>query len=190
MPRYQDSYNYEPEMRRGRRTMNRTRVSNHYDDYPYLEPMYRGDYRDDYVDMTYRNEYRNAYPSNMQHHHSKMGFGKSEEYMLSDKEMKMWVHEMETTDNNGAVVKRGEKYTEQQAMDMAKRLNIKFDKFSEKSFWVALNMMFSDYYSVLGENPDIYARLAKAWLCDSDVAMTGDDKLYAYYCYVVDGEEY
>lgn len=221
MPRY--NYNeYEPEMRRNRRSMNRggnNYTSNHYEEYPYYPPIYTNDYMMEDYPMDYRNEYRNSYNTyrnesqnnynrrnggyrneyqgnyrNMAGqggmNHQKMGFGKSEEYMLSDKEMKMWVQDMETTDNNGNVVRRGEKFNEQQAMDMAKRMGIKFDKFSEKSYWTVLNMMYSDYYSVIGDNPDMYARLAKAWLCDSDVAMMGDEKLFAYYCYVVEGEEF
>jgi len=172
---------------------------------------YRNEYRNEYRNA-YNNGYRNEYQNRMRSYQNdnysnygnyrnmagrsgmsqqpRMGFGKSNEEMLSDKELKMWVQEMETTDNNGSVVKRGEKFSEQQTGEMAKRLGVKFDKFSEKAFWATVNMMFSDYYAVLGENPDIYARLAKAWLCDKDVAMMGDEKLHAYHCYIVEGEEY
>ena len=205
MPRY---YNDEPEMRRGRsRTRNRmtrynTRNMYYGDEYEY-EPIYRDEYRDDYRNE-YRNNYRNEYrdmddydyprshkgrSGNTQY---KMGFGRSQNYEqeeLSTKELKEWIEEMQTMDNQGNVVKYGEKFTKQQAQEVAKRLNIKFDKFSEVAFWAAVNLMYNEYFSVLGDNPDIYARLAKAWLCNKDAELQGDEKLHAYYCYIVMGEE-
>ena len=57
------------------------------------------------------------------------------------------------------------------------------------SLWVALNMMYSDYCAVLkkhGVNTmDMYLDLACAFLNDSDAG--AEDKLAAYYQYVVNG---
>ena len=57
------------------------------------------------------------------------------------------------------------------------------------SLWVTLNMMYSDYCAVLkkhGVNTmDMYLDLACAFLNDSDVG--AEDKLAAYYQYVVNG---
>ena len=102
---------------------------------------------------------------------------------LSYREMKDWVNNMETTDSNGNIIKRGEKYSISQAIELVQRIGIKFDKFSEEEFWVAINAMYSDYYSVLGDNPEMYAKLAKAFLCDGDAVR---DKLSAYYYAIVE----
>ena len=37
-------------------------------------------------------------------------------------------------------------------------------------------------------NTDIYLKLAKAWLCDEDVALRYGEKLAAYHDYIVMGE--
>jgi hypothetical protein len=54
---------------------------------------------------------------------------------------------------------------------------------SDIDFYVVLNMMYSDYHKIIGENVDMYVKMAKAWLEDSDVA---EGKLYNYKMYVVD----
>lgn len=194
MPRY---YNDEPEMRRGRSrtTRNKMRYSprNMYrDEYEY-EPIYKDEYREDY--RNHYDPYEYDYPRGHKGEHKnpqyKMGFSRSQNYdeeELSVSELKEWIEEMQTMDNQGNVVKYGEKFTKQQAQEVAKRLSIKFDKFSEVAFWAAVNLMYNEYFAVLGDNPDIYARLAKAWLCNSDSELQGDEKLHAYYCYIVMGE--
>ena len=50
-------------------------------------------------------------------------------------------------------------------------------------WFVVLNMMYNDYRDVLGtDEVDIYAKLAKGWLMDSDAK---EDKLYCYYKNIV-----
>lgn len=50
-------------------------------------------------------------------------------------------------------------------------------------WFVVLNMMYNDYRDVLGiDEVDIYAKLAKGWLTDSDAK---EDKLYCYYKNIV-----
>lgn len=50
-------------------------------------------------------------------------------------------------------------------------------------FYVVLNMMYNDYRDVLGvEDIDIYIKLAKGWLEDSDAK---DCKLYNYHKYII-----
>ncbi len=53
-------------------------------------------------------------------------------------------------------------------------------------FWIAMNMMYSDYYLVAKKfnmnTPDFYAEMAKAFLDDKDVQ---DNKLMNYFSYVV-----
>lgn len=71
----------------------------------------------------------------------------------------------------------------------AEDMGIKFDKFDPFELYVTVLMMFSDYKDALNTaNVDIYIKLAKAWLCDDDVAVRYGDKLHAYYTHIVDGE--
>ena len=54
-------------------------------------------------------------------------------------------------------------------------------------WWAAMNMMYSDYYSVASkyglDRPEFYADLAKAFLMDKDVG--GPEEKMAGYCYGV-----
>ena len=71
----------------------------------------------------------------------------------------------------------------------AEDMGIKFDKFDPFELYVTVLMMFSDYKDALNTaNVDVYIKLAKAWLCDNDVAVRYGDKLHAYYTHIVDGE--
>lgn len=182
MPRRYDDFEsrrYENEMRRGGRRRDSRGRYMHMDDYPYYEPIYRDDH-----EMMMRGRRRDD-------DHYEMGFARDREYddaRLSDKEMRRWIDGMETADINGNVIKRGEKFTEQQAMDLAKKMGYKFDKFDEKTYWATLNMLYSSFYCIIGENSDLYARLAKAWLCNENEELYGEEKLMAYYCYIVEGE--
>lgn len=182
MPRRYDDFEsrrYENEMRRGGRRRDSRGRYMHMDDYPYYEPIYRDD-----REMMMRGRRRDD-------DHYEMGFARDREYddaRLSDKEMRRWIDGMETADINGNVIKRGEKFTEQQAMDLAKKMGYKFDKFDEKTYWATLNMLYSSFYCIIGENSDLYARLAKAWLCNENEELYGEEKLMAYYCYIVEGE--
>lgn len=58
---------------------------------------------------------------------------------------------------------------------------------NEVDFFAAMNMMYSDYREVAQEigqdNPDFYAKLAKAFLCDEDAA---EGKLVKYYGVIVE----
>lgn len=53
-------------------------------------------------------------------------------------------------------------------------------------FWAVMNSLYSDYCDALRESaastPEIYVRLAKAWIKDQDAV---PNKLAAYYTYVV-----
>lgn len=72
----------------------------------------------------------------------------------------------------------------------AQEMGIKFDKFKEEEFIVAVLMMYTDYCKTLGSaNMDIYLRLAKDWLEDDDVAVKGGEKLAVYHDCIVEGED-
>ena len=197
MMRYNNGggYNGGYEMRRGggRRRDSRGRYmmnggyNGYHDPYPYHEPIYgdpqmRGGMRGNMMNAGHGQGY------GMQ----QMGYGQAmggyPQEHFDEREMREWVMMMEAKDANGNIAKRGEKFTEQQTTEMAKRMGIKFDKFSEKAFWATMNMLYAMFYSAVGENPDLVARMAKAWLCNESEELMGDEKLYAYYCYIVCGE--
>lgn len=48
-------------------------------------------------------------------------------------------------------------------------------------FYVVLNMMFNDYYKVIGDDLEMYIKLSKAWLKDEDARK---DKLFEYWQYI------
>lgn len=189
MPRYMNGgYNGGYEMRRGgRRRDSRGRymtMGNYPDQYPYYEPIYRepqmrGNMRAPMMGGGY------SHGGNMQMGYAQHG---NMPEQLDHREMHEWVNSLETMDMNGNIVKRGEKFTEQQAMDMGKKIGVKFDKFSEKTYWATLNMLNAMLYAVIGDNPDYIARIAKAWLCNENEALMGDEKLCEYYYSIVCGE--
>lgn len=78
---------------------------------------------------------------------------------------------------------KGPHWTKEQTTQLMKQKNIDCDPLE---FWVAMNAMYSDYFSVAKKsnvnNVDFYVNMAKAFLDDKDAI---DGKLAAYYEYVV-----
>ena len=58
-------------------------------------------------------------------------------------------------------------------------MDVKFDKFSEDEFYATYLMMVSDFKHVAND-PHHYLAMAKEWLMDDDVELTGSDKVCAY----------
>lgn len=73
------------------------------------------------------------------------------------------------------------KWTIEETSDVKRQYGL--NDISEIDFYVVLNMMYSDYHKIIGDNLDMYVKMTTAWLNDSDVA---DGKLYNYKMYVVD----
>ena len=51
----------------------------------------------------------------------------------------------------------------------------------EIDFYVLMNMLYSDYHDVIGDNLDTYIKLAMDWYNDADIPMDGSEKLYCYW---------
>ena len=51
-------------------------------------------------------------------------------------------------------------------------------------FYALMNMLYTDYSNTIGENLDMYVKLAKDWYNDID-AKNGAEKLYCYWKYIV-----
>ncbi len=102
-------------------------------------------------------------------------------YHLNEETATKWVSEMKSSDGV-----TGEHYSVDLAKMYARQNDIDF-KESRYNFWdwyAILNMVYSDYHQVIGNNNDTYIKLAKATLEDYDVK----DKAYKYYHCVVKGE--
>lgn len=68
----------------------------------------------------------------------------------------------------------------------AEDMGIEMERFTPEEFYVTVLMLFSDFSKALGTvNPDMYIKLAKAWLCDKDAAVKYGKKLSAYYNHIV-----
>lgn len=98
-----------------------------------------------------------------------------------------WVNSMAVTDGSGET--SGEKWNCEETTEVGNNAKIQIDwsKISKVDFYIAMNMVYSDFYSVakaigMQEDPVFYGRLAKAFLDDDDAI---DNKLYHYYFCIV-----
>lgn len=145
--------------------------------YNYPESM-RGDYRsryDRYMDeKPYRsNEHEREYirPIYVEEH--------DEEVKDYEHELHEWIERLKKKDRFAS--------SKDDIIRKAKSMEVKFDLFDEEEFYATYLMMVSDYKHVAND-PHHYLAMAKEWLMDDDVALTGSDKLCAYLYTIVLGE--
>ena len=74
------------------------------------------------------------------------------------------VSNMENVDGS-----RGEHWDMEQTTQAARQVGIQFTSFNMCDWYYTLNMMWSDYSNVFGNDSNTYISLAKAWLMDPDV---------------------
>ena len=67
--------------------------------------------------------------------------------------------------------------------------NDKEKDYTEKEFCMTVNMLYSDYKDVLGEDVSKYVKMAKAFLEDEDSKFYGGEKLSMYYFIFADDDE-
>ena len=72
----------------------------------------------------------------------------------------------------------GGHWTVEQTNSVAKNMGISFTNFNEYDFNYVMNMLYSDYYGAVNNDPNTYARMAKKFLDDKD-AYGG--KAFRYY---------
>ena len=93
------------------------------------------------------------------------------------------VSKMENEDGS-----RGQHWSVEETSALANQYGIRFDsKFNKYDWYVALNMVYSDYYKVIvnmtgSNNSKYFVELAKAWLNDKDI---DEGKMWYYYIYVM-----
>ena len=138
----------------------------------------RGDYRGRYdrysTERPYRDyEYDREYP---RMEHDEAYDGEERDY---EEKLKEWINKLKKKDRFGS--------TKEDIIRKAKSMDVKFDKFDEDEFYATYLMMVSDYKHVAND-PHHYLAMAKEWLMDDDVELTGSDKLCAYLYTIVLGE--
>lgn len=134
---------------------------------------YRSDYR---TDASYHNM------NEMEHQGGRdmqRGYANNGGQRLNREEAMAWAREMENEDGS-----RGPHWTMEQAKQVMAQKGVECDPLE---FWLALNMMYSDYCKVfrkygVGDKIDFYVDMAKAFLEDKDAY---PDKLMRYYDSVV-----
>ena len=71
-------------------------------------------------------------------------------------------------------------------------IGVSRDEVSPWCWWIAVNMMYSDYYGVASHfgvaTPEFFAELARAFLLDED-GPGPKPKMSAYYCGIVKGKD-
>ncbi len=83
---------------------------------------------------------------------------------------------------------RGPHWSLEETTTLASQYGIALgSKFNRYDWFVALNMVYSDYYRVIvnmtgSNNAKYFVELAKAWLCDKDI---DEGKMWYYYIYIM-----
>lgn len=88
---------------------------------------------------------------------------------------------------------KGPHWTVEETTSVANQMgiNLKSEKHNKWDWYVAMNMIYSDYYKAVvamtgNANTKHFAELAKAWICDKDIS---DGKMWHYYVYIMCDDE-
>lgn len=140
----------------------------------YYQESMRSDYRGRY-DRHHDEKYNRDMEYDREYY--RPASAKEEEY---ENELMEWIKKLERKDRFNS--------TKDDIIRKAKSMDVKFDMFDEDEFYATYLMMVSDYKHVAND-PHHYLAMAKEWLMDDDVALTGSDKLCAYLYTIVLGDE-
>lgn len=101
---------------------------------------------------------------------------------LSKEELYRWKNKLYDEMEKGEC----EMLSDEKVLKRAKEMGIRFENFTEDEFIVTVLMIFTDYCKTLGKaNIDMYIKMAKDFLDDSDAGVKYGEKLTAYYDNVV-----
>lgn len=102
---------------------------------------------------------------------------------FNDEHARKAVNKMENEDGT-----RGQHWSLEETTALANQYGIRLDeKINKYDWYVALNMVYSDYYRVVvsmtgSNNTKYFVELAKAWMHDKDI---DEGKMWFYYIYVM-----
>lgn len=63
---------------------------------------------------------------------------------------------------------KGPHWTIEETNSVATNSSVYFDKFNEYDWFYVMNMIYSDFFKVVGDNLSMYIMLAKGWIMDAD----------------------
>lgn len=88
---------------------------------------------------------------------------------------------------------KGPHWTVEETTSVANQygINLKSEKHNKWDWFVAMNMIYSDFYRAIvaitgNSNTKHFAELTKAWLCDKDIS---EGKMWHYYVYIMCDDE-
>ena len=76
----------------------------------------------------------------------------------------------------------GPHWTVEQTTSVAKNLGLTFKEYNEYDWNYVMNMMYSDYYGIISDDVNLYAKLSKRFLQDKDAK---EGKALCYYLNLV-----
>lgn len=94
-----------------------------------------------------------------------------------DKSMLECAYESMVNDNNSAAPR----YSIEECEQMGRRLGVRFTDYNVYDYAYTVNMFYSDYCQVLGDDKTIYAKMAQKFLDDPDAPDHGATKALRYY---------
>jgi hypothetical protein len=84
-------------------------------------------------------------------------------------------------------------FTKENIAQKARALGVQMEGFNEDELLTSTIMEYTDYCDVLkpyiGENMDVYVKMARAFMVDKDASVKGGEKLAVYYDSVVEGDD-
>lgn len=100
---------------------------------------------------------------------------------LTKEEMEKWAKNLENEDGTDSY-----HFSKQQIEEAAKKVGVNYQEYGVDYLWLTANMLYSDYCDVvapygLQDKADFWAKMAEAFLDDSDFDGTGSEKLSIYY---------
>lgn len=107
------------------------------------------------------------------------------------KEYKMKLYELAygnviLEDKAKEIVENMKPYKEHFSMENAREIKENYSiKHSVSDIYLVANSLYNDYYEILEENNDLYAKMTKLWLNDADSV---EDKVFQYFCNIVKEE--
>lgn len=113
-------------------------------------------------------------------------YAEGDELKLSNSDKEEWKSMLENADGT-----HGEHFSLPQIKQVAQALGIQMRGYDETDLCLAANMLYSDYCNALKQfvpkdkEAMVYAKMAKAFLEDSDASVQGKEKLAAYYYAIV-----
>ena len=78
---------------------------------------------------------------------------------------------------------KGAHWTIEDTSSVAASTAIVFDKFNKWDWYYVLNMIYSDYYNVIGSDISLYVQFSKAWIADKDAP---EGKAFKYFMAMCD----